>query len=242
MTGHSPFLVCLKGEKLMYGINILLVEDDEQIGEIVKKYLEYQNYSVFLASTGEAAYELLDERVYHLILLDVMLPDTDGWTILRHLRGTMTIPVIMLTARSEEEDKLFGFELGADDYITKPFSNKLLHARIKAVLNRNKVASIKDAIEVNQITINKNFKEVSVANEKIALTPIEYSLLLYFVDNLNLVLSRTKILDAVWGYDYYGDERTVDTHLKRLRQKLGEAGKTIITVRGHGYRMVKNED
>lgn len=225
----------------MYGINILLVEDDDRIREIVNKYLEHEGFEMFEAATGADAFDKLEEREYHLILLDVMLPDADGWTIIRRIRDTKNIPVIMLTARSEEEDKLFGFELGADDYITKPFSNKLLLARIKAVLKRNQLASINDEININGFKINKDYRQVFVNDLKIELTPIEYSLLMYFVDNVNIALSRTKILDSVWGYDCFGDERTVDTHVKRLRQKLRETSDCIETVRGHGYRMVKHE-
>ncbi|MDA3844924.1 MAG: response regulator transcription factor [Vallitaleaceae bacterium] len=223
----------------MYGIHVLLIEDDARLREIVQKYLEHENFTVFLAETGEMAFEQLEMRPYHMILLDVMLPDTDGWRILRHIRKQMDVPVIMLTARSEEDDKLFGFELGADDYVTKPFSTKLLLARMKAVLNRNKAALLKSEIIVNQIRIQMDLHQVFINEEKIDLTPIEYSLLLYFVDHINIALSRTQILNTVWGYDYYGDERTVDTHVKRLRQKLGSESGCVETVRGHGYRMVK---
>lgn len=224
----------------MYGINILLVEDDHRIREIVRKYLQHEEFIVYQAATGTEAFEQLEEREYHLILLDVMVPDKDGWTILKKIRETKDTPVIMLTARSEEDDKLFGFELGADDYITKPFSNKLLLARIKAVLKRNRIASINNEIEINNIKINKDHREVFVENQKIKVTPIEYSLLLYFIDNINIALSRTQILNFVWGFDYFGDERTVDTHLKRLRKKLGNESKCIKTVIGYGYKMVKD--
>lgn len=225
----------------MYNMTVLLVEDDNRIREIVKKYLEHEGFIVYEAADGKTAFLEFELREYHLVLLDVMLPDTDGWTILRRIRETKDIPVIMLTARSEEDDKLFGFELGADDYVTKPFSNKLLLARIKAVLKRNKVASINNEIIIKDLRINKDFRQVYVGDEKVDLTPIEYSLLLYFIDNINLALSRTQILDSVWGYDYFGDERTVDTHVKRLRHKLDSASDYIITVRGHGYRMVNNK-
>lgn len=225
----------------MYEIKILLVEDNDRIREIIRKYLERESFVLFEASTGEEALKKLAEREYHLIVLDIMLPDKDGWTILRHIRESMDVPVIMLTARSEEEDKLFGFELGADDYITKPFSSRLLVARIKALLKRNHVLSANNEIIINQIRINKDFRQVYIDDVKIDLTPIEYSLLLYFVDNINIALSRTKILDAVWGFDYFGDERTVDTHVKRLRKKLDRKNRCIETVRGLGYRMVKEQ-
>lgn len=224
----------------MYNIKILLVEDDSRLREIVNKYLENEDFVVTLASSGQEAYDALETDLFHLILLDVMLPDTDGWSILRKIRKDQETPVIMLTARSEEQDKLFGFELGADDYITKPFSMKLLLARIKAVLKRNQVLSVNNEVTVNEITLNKDYRQVFIDGRKLELSPIEYSLLLYFVDNLNLALSRNQILDSVWGFDYYGDERTVDTHVKRLRKKLGDKSQVIETVRGHGYRMVKN--
>lgn len=225
----------------MYNITVLLVEDDEHIREIVKRYLTHQGLIVYEAENGKMAFKQLEQRDYHLVLLDVMLPDTDGWTILRRLRESKDIPVIMLTARSEEDDKLFGFDLGADDYITKPFSNKLLFARIKAVLKRNNVVSVDHEMTIKELRINKDARQVYVKEEIIELTPIEYSLLLYFVDNIDLALSRTQILNSVWGYDYFGDERTVDTHVKRLRHKLGGGNEYIQTVRGHGYRMMKDE-
>jgi DNA-binding response OmpR family regulator len=223
----------------MYNINILLVEDDPRLREIVSKYLGNEDFIIKEAASGKEAFELLEYEEFHLILLDVMLPDTDGWSILRKIRTDKTIPVIMLTARSEEQDKLFGFELGADDYITKPFSMRLLLARVKAVLKRNQVLSVNNEVTINGITLNKDYRQVFIDGEKLDLSPIEYSLLLYFIDNLNLALSRNQILDAVWGYDYFGDERTVDTHVKRLRKKLMSKSHCIETVRGHGYRMVR---
>lgn len=223
----------------MYTTNILLVEDDERIREIIRKYIERESFVLYEADTGEKALDELDKRKYNLIILDVMLPDLDGWTILRNIRKYMDVPVIMLTARSEEDDKLFGFELGADDYVTKPFSSRLLLARMKALLKRNSESSIKSTLEINGIIINKEFRQAFMDGNKLDLTPIEYSLLLYFAENSNIALSRGKILDAVWGYDYYGDERTVDTHVKRLRKKLSYKSKLVETVRGYGYRMVK---
>jgi DNA-binding response OmpR family regulator len=222
----------------MYDTNILLVEDDTRIREILRKYLEKESFNLFEAESGEKAFNELDKRVYNLIILDVMLPDIDGWTILRNIRKSSNTPVIMLTARSEEEDKLFGFELGADDYVTKPFSSRLLLARIKALLKRNSISSVNNSIEINEISVNKDFRQAFMNGTKLDLTPIEYSLLLYFMDNINIALSRTTILDAVWGYDYFGDERAVDTHVKRLRKKLSINNKIIETVRGYGYRMV----
>lgn len=219
-------------------IKLLVVEDQVKIRDIIKTYARKDNITVDEAGSGQEAYEKLDEKDYDLIVLDVMLPDTDGWTILRKIRKEKQIPVIMLTARSEEEDKLLGFELGADDYVTKPFSSKELMARIKTVLKRNHTVTHGEIVEIDQLTINTSFHQVTLEGEILPLTPLEYDLLMYFVNHLNLALSREQILNGVWGYDYFGDERTVDTHVKRLRQKLGQAGKYIVTVRGLGYRLV----
>ncbi len=219
-------------------INLLMIEDEPQIREIVRTYAEKEQYNVYEAGTGAEAFELLDERAYQMVILDVMLPDTDGWTILRKIRAKWDVPVIMLTARAEEEDKLFGFDLGADDYMTKPFSAKELMARIKTVLKRNNTVTSGEVIHIGDIQINTSFHQVMIHGSEIEMTPLEYDLLTFFVNNRNIAMNRTQILDGVWGYDYFGDERTVDTHVKRLRQKLGEEGKCIKTVRGLGYRLV----
>jgi len=222
----------------VYDINILLVEDDERIREIIRVYMDKENLKLYEAATGAQAAELLEDKEFHMALLDVMLPDTDGWSILRNIRKNSQMPVMMLTARSQENDKLFGFDLGADDYVTKPFSARELMARIKALLKRNNIASASNVVTIGDIEINRSYHEISIKDENIELTPLEYSLLTYFVDNKNLAMSRSQILDGVWGYDYFGDERTVDTHVKRLRKKLGMEGNRIKTVRGLGYRMV----
>ncbi len=222
----------------MYDLNILLVEDDIRIREIIRTYLKRENYKLYEAGTGEKAFELLEEKEFQLVVLDVMLPDTDGWSILRKIRAKSQLPVIMLTARAEETDKLFGFDLGADDYMTKPFSAKELLARIKALLKRNQIATANELVQIGNIKINTSYHQVYINEQVIELTPLEYSLLSYLVDNKNLAMSRTQILDGVWGYDYFGDERTVDTHIKRLRKKLLSEGDYIKTIRGVGYRMV----
>lgn len=219
-------------------INLLIIEDEPQIREIVRTYAEKEQYSVFEAGTGEEAFEQLEERDYQMVILDVMLPDTDGWTLLRKLRSKWSVPVIMLTARAEEEDKLFGFDLGADDYVTKPFSAKELMARIKTVLKRNNTVTAGETIRIGEIEINTSFHQVAIKGQAIEMTPLEYDLLSFFVNNRNMAMNRTQILDGVWGYDYFGDERTVDTHVKRLRKKLGDEGDRIKTVRGLGYRLV----
>ena len=222
----------------MQNISILLVEDEIKIREIIKKYAVMEQYQIFDAGTGKEAFQLLEEREYQMVILDVMLPDTDGWTILRKIRKEKNIPVIMLTARDEEDDKLLGFDLGADDYMTKPFSIKELMARIKTILKRNHTVTVGEIVEIGRMHINTSFHQIQIGEEEIDLTPLEYKLLMYFVQNQNLALSREQILNGVWGYDYYGDERTVDTHVKRLRKKIDEEGTRIKTLRGIGYRMV----
>ncbi len=217
---------------------MLIVEDEAKIREIIKTYAIKENFEVSEAESGKEAYDQLNEKDYDIIILDVMLPDTDGWTILRKVRKENQIPVIMLTARGEEEDKLLGFDLGADDYVTKPFSAKELMARIKTVLKRNHTVTYGEVVKIGSLEINTAFHQVMLSGKDLALTPLEYDLLMYFVNNANIALSREQILNGVWGYDYFGDERTVDTHVKRLRQKLGQSEKFIITVRGVGYRMV----
>jgi len=226
----------------MKRINLLIVEDDMKIREIIKTYAEKEQYNVYEADSGESAYELLENRDYHIIILDVMLPDTDGWTILRKVRNKDNTPVIMLTARGEEDDKLLGFDLGADDYITKPFSAKELMARIKSILKRNHTVTIGEIISIDNININTLFHQVQIEGKDLELTPLEYNLLMYFIDNINIALSREQILNGVWGYDYFGDERTVDTHVKRLRNKINDKGDIIKTIRGVGYRMVIKDD
>lgn len=226
----------------MLDINLLIIEDEPQIREIICTYANKENYTVYEADTGKSAFELFEEREYQMVVLDVMLPDTDGWTILRKIRDEGSTPVIMLTARGEEEDKLFGFDLGADDYVTKPFSAKELMARIKTILKRNQVFTAGDIVKIGRIEMNISFHQVSIDGVSIEMTPLEYSLLTFFVKNKNIAMSRTQILDGVWGYDYFGDERTVDTHIKRLRKKLGTEGERIMTIRGVGYRLVANNE
>ncbi len=224
----------------MKDINILIVEDEKMIREIIRTYAVKENYNIFEAEDAKEAYAELEIRDYHMIILDVMLPDTDGWTILRKIRKEKNIPVIMLTARGEEDDKLLGFELGADDYVTKPFSAKELMARIKTVLKRNNIVTSGEIVKIDKLEINTSFHQIHMDGNEIELTPLEYKLLMFFVDNRNIALSREQILNGVWGYDYFGDERTVDTHVKRLRKKVDGDGSIIKTIRGVGYRMVVN--
>ncbi len=223
----------------MYDVKLLIVEDDDRIREILVKYMKNENFEIDEAPDGRNAMKLLDDNKYDLVVLDVMLPDIDGWSILKHIREKDSeMPVIMLTARSEEEDRLFGFELGADDYVTKPFSAKELVARVKVQLKKSRRSVLDSMVVLGNIKINTEYRQVYINDKAVELTPIEYSLLQYFADNLNIALTRDQILNSVWGYDYFGEERTVDTHVKRLRKKLLDDGKKIKTVRGHGYRMV----
>jgi DNA-binding response OmpR family regulator len=227
------------GVEIMYDVKLLIVEDDDRIREILVKYMKNENFEIDEAPDGMKAMKLLDDDKYDLVVMDVMLPDIDGWSILKHIREKDSeMPVIMLTARSEEEDRLFGFELGADDYVTKPFSAKELVARVKVQLKKSRRSVLDSMVVLGNIKINTEYRQVYINDKAVELTPIEYSLLQYFADNLNIALTRNQILNSVWGYDYFGEERTVDTHVKRLRKKLLDEGDKIKTVRGHGYRMV----
>ncbi len=220
----------------MAGGTILLVEDEKNLRKLIKTYLEREMINVMEAADGREALELWDTDKYDLVILDVMLPEYDGWTVCKRIRRDSPVPIIMLTARGEEEDKLFGFDLGADDYVTKPFSVKELVARVKALLKRSNHQLLTEVIEVGDLKIDKKMHQAFLDGKPIDLTPKEYDLLLVFLHNQNQALTREIILDNVWGYDYYGDLRTVDTHVKRLRKKLKRMGKQIITVRGLGYR------
>lgn len=215
---------------------ILVIEDQGEIRNLIDMYLKKNGYTGLMAGSGMEGLDTLEDNPdTSLIILDVMLPDIDGFSIMKRLRKENNIPVIMLTARSEEEDRLFGFELGADDYVVKPFSPKELMARIKALLSRRQVKD--NSLEYEGITIDENRHEVKVNGEEIDLTLKEYDLLVYFLKNKGMALSRDSILNNVWGYDYFGDLRTVDTHIKRLRKKLGDLGDSIETLRGVGYRI-----
>ncbi len=215
---------------------VLLVEDEKNLRKLIVTYLKREMIDVVEAVDGREALELWEENKYDLVILDVMLPEYDGWTVCKRIRQNSHVPIIMLTARAEESDKLFGFDLGVDDYVTKPFSVKELVARVKALLKRSNRQLLTEIIEVEELKVDKKMHQAFLNDEPIDLTPKEYDLLLVFLHNRNQALTREIILDSVWGYDYYGDLRTVDTHVKRLRKKLGHMGKQIITVRGLGYR------
>ena len=216
---------------------ILIVDDEERIRKLIKDFLKKEGCNCLEAENGEEALDVFEdnEEKIDLILLDVMMPERDGWSVLRNVRQKSKVPVIMLTAKGEEQDELFGFELGVDEYISKPFSPKLLVARIKAILSRSKKSN-NDVQDYGGIVIDKDGRTVSVDGKDIELSLREYELLEYLIDNENVALSRDKILNNVWNYDYYGDSRTIDSHIKKIRHKLGKKGKYIKTMRGLGYK------
>lgn len=216
--------------------SVLIVEDELRIRFLLRDYLIKDDFNVFEASNGEEGLFIFSTQKIDLVLLDIMMPVMDGFTMLEKLREVSTVPVILLTAKGEEEDKLQGYDYGADDYITKPFSPKVLIAKVKALLKRSREDIDSSSQEFNGLTINKLSHEVKVNGKEITLSPKEYELLIYLVTNEGIALSRDNILDNVWGLDYYGDIRTVDTNVKRLREKLLDKSNLIVTVRGSGYK------
>ena len=218
--------------------SILVVDDEERMRKLIKDFLTNKGYHILEAEDGEKALEIYQENKLKimLVLLDVMMPKLDGWSVLRQIRQeNKELPIIMLTARGEEQDELFGFELGVDEYISKPFSPKILLARVEAILKRTG-KNEKEIKDLGGIQIDKEGRTVSVDGKPIELSLREYELLLYLVQNENIALSRDKILNNVWNYDYYGDTRTIDSHVKKIRHKLGKKGKYIKTIRGIGYK------
>lgn len=220
----------------MIGMNILVAEDEENLRKLIATYLKREMVNVYEAKDGEEALKIWHDKKIDLVILDIMLPKYDGWSICKSIRTESNIPILMLTARSQESDKLFGFELGADDYMTKPFSVKELIARVKALLKRSNKNVSCEKIEIEELLIDKKSHQVFLQQELMQLTPKEYDLLLFLCNHKNQALTRESILNGVWGYDYYGDLRTVDTHIKRLRQKLARIGEKIVTIRAVGYR------
>ncbi|WP_291653503.1 response regulator transcription factor [Clostridium sp.] len=216
--------------------NILLIEDETRIRFLLRDYFLKEKFNIIEAADGDEGLNYFISNKIDLVILDIMMPKVDGITVLEMIRKVSTVPVILLTAKGQEEDKLFGYEMGADDYITKPFSPKILIAKVKALLKRTSEDTFSGLNEYDGLTINKLSHEVKVNNEVINLSPKEFELLSYLSDNEGIALSRDTILDNVWGLDYYGDLRTVDTNIKRLREKLGDKASYIVTVRGSGYR------
>lgn len=216
---------------------ILIVDDESRMRKLIKDFLVAKGYNILEAEDGEKALQVFEENKskIKLILLDVMMPKLDGWSVLRQIRQTSKVPIIMLTARGEEQDELFGFELGVDEYISKPFSPKILVARVEAILKRVQ-GETKEIKDYGGIEINKEGRTVTVDGKTLELSLREYELLVYLVENENIALSRDKILNNVWNYDYYGDSRTIDSHIKKVRHKLGKKGKYIKTIRGVGYK------
>ena len=216
---------------------VLIVDDEQRMRKLIKDFLKAKGYSILEAEDGEEGLAVFEQNKnkINLILLDVMMPKLDGWSVLRQIRQESKIPIIMLTARGEEQDELFGFELGVDEYISKPFSPKILVARVEAILKRSN-QNQKEIKDYGGIEIDKEGRTVKVDGKLIELSLREYELLTYLVENQNIGLSRDKILNNVWNYDYYGDSRTIDSHVKKIRHKLGKKGKYIETIRGVGYK------
>ena len=230
MHGNEDF----KMEKL----KILVVDDESRMRKLVRDFLVKQDYEVLEARDGEEALDIFYmEKDMALVILDVMMPKMDGWQVCREIRNHSKVPIIMLTAKGDEQDELQGFELGVDEYITKPFSPKILVARVEAILRRANLLISEDVLEVGGIELNKGAHQVRIVGKDVELSYKEFELLEYFMENQGLALSREKILNNVWNYDYFGDARTIDTHVKKLRNKLGEKGELIKTVWGLGYKM-----
>ena len=221
----------------MENTTILIVDDEARMRKLIKDFLTKNDYKTLEAGDGEEAIDVFEENKnkISLILLDVMMPKLDGWSVLRKIRNESQVPVIMLTARGEEQDELFGFELGVDEYISKPFSPKILVARIEAILKR--INGDQEKVrDYDGIVIDDQGRTVTVDGKPVDLSLREYELLKYLLDNEKIALSRDKILNNVWNYDYYGDSRTIDSHIKKIRHKLGKKGKYIETIRGVGYK------
>ena len=221
-------------------IKILVVDDESRMRKLVKDFLGREGYQVLEAGDGMEAMEVFyDEKDIALIILDVMMPKMDGWQVCREIRVNSKVPIIMLTARGDERDELQGFQLGVDEYISKPFSPKILVARIEAILRRGN-AGTGEILEAAGIRVDKDAHEASVDGQPVDLSNKEFELLIYFMENQGMALSREKILNNVWNYDYFGDARTIDTHVKKLRSKLGEKGEFIKTIWGMGYKFEVN--
>ena len=224
---------------------ILVVDDEERMRKLIRAYLIKEGYEVFEAENGAQALSVFKVQKIHLIILDIMMPVMDGWEVCKEIRKSSNVPIIFLTAKGEDEDKVLGYELGSDHYVTKPFNMRVLLAKLKALINRvyNSERQQKKEHSFDGLHVDELSHRVTVMGEELSLTPKEYDLLVYFIVNNGIVLSREKLLDYIWGMDFFGDLRTVDSHIKRLREKLGNKASLISTVRGTGYRFEgKNEE
>lgn len=217
---------------------ILVVDDEENIREVLKVYAEFEGHEVDEAADGMEAVEMAKKKDYDIIIMDIMMPRLDGFSACKEIRKIKQTPMLMLSARGEEYDKLFGFEIGIDDYVVKPFSPKEVMARVNAIVKRNSASAppVSDIEKFEGLEINFTSRDVYIDGEKANLTPKEYDLLFYLVRNKNIALTRNKLLEEVWGYDFFGDDRTIDTHIKMLRNSLGVYRKFIVTLRGLGYK------
>ena len=220
-------------------MRVLIVDDEELIRNVIKEYLILENYEVKEASNGIEAVDLALKENFDIIIMDIMMPKMDGYTACREIKKSKDVPFLMLSARGEEYDKLIGFDLGIDDYVTKPFSPKELVARIKAITKRKN--NNEKIYQIKGIKMDDLAHEVYIDNEEVTLTPKEYDLLKYFIENKNVALSRENLLNNIWGYDFYGDDRTIDTHIKMLRKHLGKYKDMLLTVRGRGYKFEYKE-
>ncbi len=217
---------------------LLVVDDEPKIREVIREYAEFNGYEVTEAADGMSAVGLCKLNKYDLIVLDIMMPKLDGYDACKEIKKIQDVPIIMLSARSEEYDKLFGYELGIDDYMVKPFSPRELMAKIKVIIERRNATKkeTSDEMEFGGLVVNMSARTVSVDGERVELTPKEYELLFYLIKNKNIALSRDKLLSDIWGYDFFGDDRTIDTHIKNLRNNLGPYRDYIVTLRGVGYK------
>ena len=223
-------------------LKILVVDDESRMRKLVKDFLTKKNFQVLEAGNGDEAMDIFyEEKDIELIILDVMMPKMDGWEVCREIRKNSKVPIIMLTARSDERDELLGFDLGVDEYISKPFSPKILVARVEAILRRTGQNNPEDVISAGGIVIDKAAHLATVDGKPMELSFKEFELLTYFLENQGIALSREKILNSVWNYDYFGDARTIDTHVKKLRSKMGDKGEYIKTVWGMGYKFEVDE-
>ena len=222
-------------------MRLLVVDDESRIRDLIRKYAVFEGYEVEEAADGMAAIELCRTHPYDLIIMDVMMPELDGFSACREIRKTSQVPMIMLSARGEEYDRIHGFELGVDDYVVKPFSPRELMMRVGAILKRSGTAAepVKDVVTIGGLTVDFTARLVTLNGEALDLSPKEYDLLFYMVRNRGIALTREKLISEVWGYDFFGDDRTLDTHIKLLRRRLGDMADHITTLRGVGYRFEK---